>query len=166
MTAPVADLDVSPPDDTVPAWVGFGETVIPTSHLLGQADTDAGQGEPEPGRYAVFAHKGAVAYICIGNSDDRLTQEQWSLFVAAVRRLVRDDELRLTLVFEGFAPPDVPYQNACWGVILPSDCRLVDLLRWRLSRLAGLYGQDSVSWAEAGCTEFLGPYGRAAGQVG
>jgi hypothetical protein len=113
-------------------------------------------------QYDVTRQTQPVAYVSIGNTDNKLTQAQWSMFVDAVRRLFQDVEHEVQLVFEGFAHPDSPYQNACWGLLLPERRSPVEMLRWRLARVAGLYRQDSIAWAEAPQTEFIAPHGRAA----
>lgn len=113
-------------------------------------------------QYDVTGQAQPVAYVSIGNTDNKLTQVQWSLFVDAIRRLFQDVEHQVQVVFEGFAHPDSQFQNACWGLLLPADRAPVETLRWRLARVAGLYRQDSIAWAEAQQTEFLAPHGRAA----
>lgn len=112
--------------------------------------------------YDVTFQQQAVAYVSIGNSDNKLSQSQWALFVQSVRRLLDDDEHHVQIVFEGFAHPDSTWQNACWGLLLPNDRGPVELLRWRLARVAGLFRQDSIAWAEAERTEFISPRGRPA----
>lgn len=117
---------------------------------------------PAPLDYDVTEQQQPVAYVSIGNTDNKLTQVQWSMFIAAVRRVLDDGEHQVKLVFEGFALPDSQWQNACWGLLLPDDRGLVEMLRRRLARIAGLYRQDSIAWAETDRTEFIAARGRSA----
>jgi len=119
-------------------------------------------GNQFPGEYDATPQVQPVAYVSIGNTDNKLTQVQWAMFVDTVRRLFQDIEHEVQIVFEGFALPDSPYQNACWGLLLPEHRLPVELLRWRLARIAGLYRQDSIAWVEAAQTEFIAPHGTAA----
>lgn len=90
-------------------------------------------------------------YISIGNSDDKLTQAQWSEFIAEV-----DDAIRLAPEIHGrwFSAPQSPYQNACWCIDRISPDR-VRLLKSKLQELASCFNQDSIAWADAS-TEFIG----------
>jgi hypothetical protein len=89
-------------------------------------------------------------YISIGNSDDKLTQGEWAAFVSDLERRL------LGLVAHGswFSLPSAPWQNACWMVEVPPE--RADYIKATLRRLAGVYNQDSIAWAEAD-TEFLKP---------
>ena len=93
-----------------------------------------------------------TVYVSIGNSDDKLSQAEWSRFFTEV-------DLRL----EGFAThgrwlsaPNALFQNACWCVVIPEHS-VEGLKRW-LRRTAKKYRQDSIAWAEA-VTTFLIPEG-------
>lgn len=100
-----------------------------------------------------------TVYISIGNSDDKLTQAEWSRYVHAVDTILLERSGRIawspivTRHGSWLSVPDDPWQNACWCVEIdrdPSD--LKDELRVEAQR----YRQDSISWAEAR-TEFLTP---------
>jgi hypothetical protein len=55
--------------------------------------------------------------ISIGNSDNRLTQEEWSAFISNMRTmLVVDWAGQLQVHGEWFSGPDQPWQNANWCV--------------------------------------------------
>lgn len=92
----------------------------------------------------------ATVYISIGNSDDRLTQAEWSHFVADVNGVVRG----YASVVHGqwFSLPDAPWQNACWCVEVSDKAAM--FLRDALRNSAKAYRQDSIAWAAAE-TEFL-----------
>ncbi len=116
-----------------------------------------------------------IVYISIGNSDDKLTQREWSEFVADVDRSLRwwCNENASTAALNSpagrihghwLSASDSPWQNACWCV------EYVDHEDWpeqiagqktSLARLAAQYRQDSIAWAETPSTEFLTPGGAA-----
>lgn len=91
-----------------------------------------------------------IAYISIGNSDDKLTQQEWARYVT---------EIRVGVIILGqvhgawFSVPDSVYQNACWCVEFPSD-ELASTARTAAAEIRAAYRQDSVAWATA-VTEFI-----------
>lgn len=99
-----------------------------------------------------------VAYISIGNSDNKLPQQRWSTFATFVRRAVTQAarEPGGEILFEGYSLPNAPYQNACWALALPYDQTAVAQLKADLADLGGHFDQDSVGYAVAPVTEFLG----------
>ncbi len=94
-------------------------------------------------------------YVSIGNSDDKLTQRQWSSFCEAVSTEIR--RYHSTFHGEWYSLPDSPYQNACFcfDIDAPDHSPILDL-REQLSLLAHAFNQESITWAEAD-TEFLAP---------
>lgn len=98
-----------------------------------------------------------IVYISIGNSDDELSQQEWSAFVA---------EVEARLPFGGLvrrhgrwrSPSDDPWQNACWCVEIQDGAAPSSLLHCKeaLAEVAAKYRQDSIAWAEVKTTEFLG----------
>lgn len=89
-----------------------------------------------------------TAVICIGNSDDKLTQQAWSEFVRDVGLFV--DRWRFNVYFRGFSSSEERWQNACWVL----DARdlfgepggmAIDILRQELGILAKKYKQDSIA---------------------
>ncbi len=94
-----------------------------------------------------------LAYVCIGNSDDKLTQFEWSLFVADTRAVLRRHSVETH--GEWFAAPDAEFQNACWCVAVLHTHRL-DLQR-DLARLAFRFRQDSIAYADVLFTTFIEP---------
>ena len=82
-----------------------------------------------------------TASIMIGNSDNKLTQCQWSEFVAAARAEISHHAQQT--FFQGFSATDAPWQNACWVVSVNSD--ELDELKACLARLAQDNGQDSIA---------------------
>lgn len=91
-----------------------------------------------------------TAYISIGNSDDKLTQADWSAFYREINLAIRD--VASAVHGQWVSEPASAWQNACWcAVINDFD---VAALKHKLSEIAGFYIQDTVAWAEA-TTEFL-----------
>lgn len=61
---------------------------------------------------------GVNTLIQVGNSDDRLSQAEWSRFVMEMRDLMHRSEVQIH--GEWFSGPDQPWQNANWCVeVLP-----------------------------------------------
>lgn len=97
--------------------------------------------------------KYVTVYICIGNSDDKLSQAAWGLYCADIDRAVfHVPDVRIHGTF--YSLSSSLFQNACWCVELPLDAAV--LLMRQLGELAHTYGQTSISWAEA-CTTFIQP---------
>ena len=88
--------------------------------------------------------------IQIGNSDDKLTQSEWSQYCDEVRDFVNRiaDEVH----FEGYAPSDSKWQNAAFVCVI-SDEQVLKL-RGGVSNIRMAYRQDSVAWTE-GVTQFI-----------
>lgn len=86
-----------------------------------------------------------TVYVSIGNSDDKLSQQEWSRFVGEVDRIVRVAAARVHGAW--LSPSAAPFQNACWcfEVTLTTARRL----RVELVAVGGRYRQDSVAWAVA-----------------
>ena len=92
-----------------------------------------------------------TVYISIGNSDDKLTQADWSRFVHLVDELL--DSRLISVHGRWFSSPRSPYQNACWCIEKEKE----PILRRELGDLARQFRQDSIAWAEAPTTDFIGP---------
>lgn len=96
-----------------------------------------------------------IVYISIGNSDDKLSQADWSSYVLDVDRAF-DKSVR----YEGarvygrwYSPPTEPWQNACWCAEWQL-AHVVEALKRKVASIARAYRQDSITWAVAE-TEFL-----------
>jgi hypothetical protein len=105
--------------------------------------------------------------VQFGNSDDRLTQREWSELVAAVSRVVNVEVLDHGggLHFFGTAPADAPWQNACWVIELPpagGDGAVDDAvlaahaLKRELGEVALNFHQYSFAW-QLGDVELVPP---------
>jgi hypothetical protein len=87
-------------------------------------------------------------YISIGNSDNKLTQSQWSEFCYIVSNTLGHNCQRHG---EWFSLPNSPFQNACWCVTIPEI--YVDMIRTDFRLLCRQFSQDSIAWAEAEYSE-------------
>lgn len=86
--------------------------------------------------------------ICIGNSDDKLTQVEWSNFCKAIRIVLHF----YTVHFSGVSNGSAAWQNACWVFELPEDKEKE--LKSKITEIRKHFRQDSVAWTE-GNTEFI-----------
>jgi hypothetical protein len=92
-----------------------------------------------------------TVYVSIGNSDDKLTQREWSAFWEHAGAVIR--RWSAAIHGEWLSLPGAPYQNACWCIEV--DEETADLiLRPELVHLVRHFRQDSIAWAEA-TTTFL-----------
>jgi hypothetical protein len=101
-----------------------------------------------------------VIYVSIGNSDDKLTQAEWSAFHHEVDHTLEvRPHLPSAPVVERhghwLSQPDAPWQNACWCVEI--DAQYAADLKDALRAIAYEFGQDSIAWAAVPTTEFIGP---------
>ena len=88
--------------------------------------------------------------IQIGNSDNKLTQEKWSMFVEQVGMLINRDAN--TVHFFGGSSTWAKWQNVCW--VFECKEEKIALLKENLAYCRGLFAQDSVAYCE-GETEFV-----------
>jgi hypothetical protein len=95
----------------------------------------------------------SAVFICIGNSDDKLSQHNWAAFQLDLRLMI--DEFAAIIHGQWHSNPDSIYQNCCFCIEI-EDTEIVDL-KARLTTLAGHYDQNSIAWNLCEDTEFLGP---------
>jgi phage terminase large subunit-like protein len=91
-----------------------------------------------------------TAVIQIGNSDNKLTQNNWAHFVASMRSEIERNVYRIH--FQGGSDWDAPWQNACWVCEVRSH--QIEPLRAAVAKCRGLYQQDSAA-VVFGETEFI-----------
>jgi hypothetical protein len=93
-----------------------------------------------------------IVYISIGNSDDKLTQQEWSRFWVDVAGQV----VSMAKETHGawFSNPVGGYQNACWCVEFSTD-ETEAAARTEAAALSDKYGQDSIAWAIVAKTLFV-----------
>lgn len=87
-----------------------------------------------------------TAIIQIGNTDNKLTQQEWSEFVHKISILMNPFKVH----FRGGSAPDAPWQNYCW--VFETDWRFD--VKESLKELSHAYKQDSIAYT-TGETEFL-----------
>lgn len=89
-----------------------------------------------------------MIYVSIGNSDDKLEQRRWAMFVREVDRAIQQAAAQVH--GQWFSAPNAEFQNACWGFELrePQDDRRQGL-RVVLALIARQFNQDSIAWADA-----------------
>jgi hypothetical protein len=94
--------------------------------------------------------KKITAVIQIGNSDNKLTQNNWAHFVASMRSEISRSVYRIH--FQGGSDWDAPWQNACWVCeVRPEQ---IEPLREAVAKVRGQYEQDSAA-VVFGETEFI-----------
>lgn len=89
--------------------------------------------------------------IQIGNSDDKLTQKEWSDYVEIVKQIV--EVYALETHFFGGSSNWQPWQNVAWVIRIFSDDTMESLVR-NLKEVRAEYNQDSIAWTE-GETKFI-----------
>lgn len=92
-----------------------------------------------------------TVYVSYGNSDDKLTQKEWSDLCIKVHMAVNSWGSEVHGVWTSHA--DASYQNACICFDIREGVWAQEL-KSRLMQLATDYRQDSIVWAEA-TTTFL-----------
>lgn len=94
-----------------------------------------------------------IVYISIGNSDDKLTQKEWSDYWHEVNNLMAGAGVN----FHGrwMSSPNVEYQNACWCIEFDFGPKRREWLQSQLGWIAEKYRQDSIAWAIVKDTEFI-----------
>lgn len=94
-----------------------------------------------------------IAYISIGNSDDKLSQEMWSAYWHEVNFALAGRRLH----FHGrwASLPNDRFQNACWCVEGDFGPAGRADLKQELADIARKYNQDSIAFAAVQETEFL-----------
>lgn len=92
----------------------------------------------------------ATVTIQIGNSDNKLTQQEWADFVSTMKGDVLASGV--TVHFFGGSPTWERWQNAAW-VVDGSDVGLARLKLWVQER-CGQFRQESVAWTQ-GVTEMV-----------
>lgn len=93
--------------------------------------------------------------IQIGNTDDKLKQDEWSDFVGDIHMILEMMKERglIDIHFYGSSLPFEWWQNAAW-VITASDDKHIEFLRSRITEIRKRYQQESAAWTR-GFTEFI-----------
>jgi hypothetical protein len=90
--------------------------------------------------------------VVIGNSDNKLTQQEWADYAAKTAAIVH--HYATTQHFAGCSPGTDPRQHACW--IVEMDPALKGFLETALQRLCHEFRQDSIA-VLTGETQMIGP---------
>lgn len=92
-----------------------------------------------------------TVYVSIGNSDDKLSQREWSEYVEDFCTVMEKyAEATYGVWFSG---PESRFQNACVAIAVLGDD--IAALRADLLDTRETYDQDSIAWAVAPKTEFI-----------
>lgn len=94
-----------------------------------------------------------TAYMTIGNSDNRLTQGQWSQYCAAAHALVHFHHV--DVFFVGYSAPFSQYQNACFSFTYRAAVE--DELRKEIAELAFRFNQNNIALALIDAAELVEP---------
>ena len=92
--------------------------------------------------------------IQIGNSDNKLTQREWSEFIKDLKQATQPFNIH----YSGGSPIDAPWQNYCIVVVVKTGQHSVlyqEILKGMLAELCDKYRQDSIA-VTTGDTEFIG----------
>lgn len=107
-----------------------------------------------------------VVYLSIGNSDNKLGQQEWAEFVRRIRHHVllfctHPGPAGPQIIGDWASASDSAWQNACWAFTLPdgTDPGRVAALRHIVALCATRYRQDTIVWADA-TTTFITPEDR------
>lgn len=85
--------------------------------------------------------------IQIGNTDNALTQQEWSEFCRRLRAICEEHG---TVHFSGGSPTDAPWQNYCVCLNIGTPTTLASLV----TDLRVEFRQDSVAWLQ-GDVDFI-----------
>lgn len=89
--------------------------------------------------------------VQIGNSDNKLTQNEWAHFCVYTKAAIAENAYRIH--FEGGSDFNAPWQNACW-VCEMTQHNSIDKLKSELAMLCRQFRQDSIAIV-CGETEFV-----------
>jgi hypothetical protein len=89
--------------------------------------------------------------VSIGNTDNKLTQKEWSDFVAEVNEEIERREVQVH--FFGGSPNWTPWQNVAW-ILEINDVALAQRFLGEVQRIRAKYRQDSA-WVLVGKGEMV-----------
>jgi len=88
--------------------------------------------------------------VLIGNSDDKLTQREWSDYAFEIKEILYHRTVDLHFCGASFGASE--YQNACFVLELHEE--ELDELKQVLSKVGKVYNQDSIAFV-VGNTTFI-----------
>lgn len=80
--------------------------------------------------------------LLIGNTDNKLTQQDWSKFVSAISQLVAEKAEQV--FFGGFSHAAAPFQNACWVF----QCDRIAELVFKVVEVGKQFNQETIALVE------------------
>lgn len=83
----------------------------------------------------------ATVCVQIGNTDNKLTQQNWAKFVGEVMALI--DLHSWQKHFFGGSSTFDPWQNVCWVFSMPQE--QIENFQNQLKPIGALYGQSSIA---------------------
>lgn len=94
-----------------------------------------------------------IVTVCvqIGNTDNKLTQQEWSKFHYLIHNMI--SALKQEMYFSGASHPTEAWQNAAW-IFSISEGRNENSLKWNLENTRKQFFQDSVAYTK-GETVFI-----------
>lgn len=84
--------------------------------------------------------------IQIGNSDNKLIQQEWSNFILDVNNLIYLSIIPTSnpsIYFAGGSEPSKPWQNYCW--VFNTDQHVLNKIMSSLEEIKKTYRQDSIA---------------------
>jgi len=96
-------------------------------------------------------------FVEIGNSDDKLPQERWSLFVHWMQTTVETYSTKILGVY--FSAPEARWQNACWHFTIKG--KDFNELEKRIGGIATKFDQQAIALTQ-GDTVFVTKEGKEA----
>lgn len=93
--------------------------------------------------------------IQIGNSDNKLTQQEWSQFILDVNNLIYTNinlSINASVYFSGGSESSKPWQNYCW--VFNTDQHILNKIISSLEEIRKAYRQDSIALT-TGETRFI-----------
>ncbi|MEU0532011.1 hypothetical protein [Amycolatopsis tolypomycina] len=90
-----------------------------------------------------------TVYISIGNTDHKLSQEDWSDYSTEVIDAVHEHAEQV--LGEYYSASNAPHQNACIAARIPDS--VAGDLRTALAEIRTDYGKSSIAWAVVKRTE-------------
>jgi hypothetical protein len=88
--------------------------------------------------------------VLIGNSDNKLTQDEWADFVNHIESII--NAFNEEMFFSGGSSTRERWQN--YGFVFSIEEKLIGQLVSKLSKRRAEYKQDSVAWVQ-GETKFI-----------
>lgn len=90
-----------------------------------------------------------IITVGIGNSDNKLTQKEWSMFVSEISCAIHI--FAKEIHFRGGSSSIEEWQNYAWVFVINNK---IEILKNRITAIREFYRQDSVAWTE-GETVFI-----------